>query len=402
MSVPAAAGRARRRAEALAALDALLADPHPAARAVGRAVRDASLEPAAEAAAWVERIETLRGELESREDEVVIAYPGSRSRREAVGQVTHQRSNREPWGRFLYHLVRELRPARCLEMGTCVGVSTSYQAAALAENRAGEIVTLEGAAALSELARENLDRLGLLDRARLVMGRFRDTLAPTLDQLEPVDYAFVDGHHDEAATLGYFDRIAERLAPGAVVVFDDIAWSDGMARAWEAIAGDPRVIAAIDLATIGVVVAEPAGAVDGDVAPGPRRPRFYRLDDVTRLDLADYAGAARREIVSAVPEHATVLVVSRGDEELIDLPGREARHFPGDASGRWAGHHPSDGGEAIELLERARADGAEFLAFPAASAWWLDHYVELRRHLDTRYRIVPLQGAAVVYDVRGR
>jgi hypothetical protein len=35
-------------------------------------------------------------------------------------------------------------------------------------------------------------------------------------------------------------------------VFDDIRWSDGMLRAWERIADDPRVALAVDLDRYGV------------------------------------------------------------------------------------------------------------------------------------------------------
>ena len=42
-----------------------------------------------------------------------------------------------------------------------------------------------------------------------------------------------------------------------------------------------------------------------------------------------------------LPADATVAVVSKGDEELLKLPGRRGWHFPESAPGVYAGHHPA-------------------------------------------------------------
>jgi predicted O-methyltransferase YrrM len=118
-------------------------------------------------------------------------------------------------------------------------------------NGAGTLVTLEGAPAIADLARGHLGRLGL-GRAEVVVGRFQDTLPGVLAARRPVDYVFVDGHHDEHATLGYFEQLLPFLADSALLVFDDIAWSDGMRRAWTAIARDPRVTSAVGLGPVGL------------------------------------------------------------------------------------------------------------------------------------------------------
>jgi hypothetical protein len=75
-----------------------------------------------------------------------------------------------------------------------------------------------------------------------------------------------------------------------------------------------------------------------------------------------------------------VLVVSKGDDDLLDL-GRPASHFPEAGDGGYAGHHPADGAAAVAALEARRAEGATHLLFPADSRWWLAHYGELAAHL---------------------
>jgi GT2 family glycosyltransferase len=92
----------------------------------------------------------------------------------------------------------------------------------------------------------------------------------------------------------------------------------------------------------------------------------------------------RRRLSEVVPDGATVLVVSKGDDRLVELNGLRALHFPATAEGGWAGHHPADGSEAIGHLRALEADGAAYIAFPATSFWWFDFYPELTEHLRER------------------
>ncbi len=48
--------------------------------------------------------------------------------------------------------------------------------------------------------------------------------------------------------------IKPHLAPGAVLVYDEIHWSSGMERAWAAIAADPDLCVIVDLTSIGIAV----------------------------------------------------------------------------------------------------------------------------------------------------
>jgi hypothetical protein len=96
-----------------------------------------------------------------------------------------------------------------------------------------------------------------------------------------------------------------------------------------------------------------------------------------------------RKIVSKkLPADKTVLVVSRGDQRLLDLGNRRAWHFPEAKPGVWLGHHPIDSPEAVTHLEAMRERGGQFLLFPRTGLWWLEHYGGLREHLESRYEAV--------------
>jgi GT2 family glycosyltransferase len=109
-----------------------------------------------------------------------------------------------------------------------------------------------------------------------------------------------------------------------------------------------------------------------------------------------------RQIVQEhVPAGARVLVVSKGDEEILQLGERQAEHFPQVAGGVYAGYYPGDSSEAIAALEQQRSRGAQFLLIPRTSVWWLDYYRDFATHLSTSYqRVVAADPACVLYDVR--
>jgi predicted O-methyltransferase YrrM len=223
---------------------------------------------------WIKKIESLRNELNASSREVVrVDYgagsPDSKLTTEqmrrgkvvvaTVGEICRVASIRPKWGGLLFRLVRQFRPTVCLELGTALGISTAYQAAALQLNHHGRILTLEGSESSASLARENFGKLGL-EGIEVVLGRFQDTLQEVLHQNGTIDYVFMDGHHDELATLSYFRQIYPHLAEGAILILDDISWSSGMQRAWDAIKKDNRVKACVDLISVGICVSTKSAA----------------------------------------------------------------------------------------------------------------------------------------------
>ena len=216
--------------------------------------------------AWLIKIESLRKKLKSSRDEITIVdygaakadrnstgEPNGRSKivTRTVGTVCRKAGTPYFWGFFLFKLIREFKPSVCLELGTSLGISASFQAAALKLNQSGKLVTLEGAKSLASLAQRNFHSLGL-DNVSVITGRFQDTLDGVLNDYAPVNYAFIDGHHDEKATLAYFQQIVPFLSNSAILVFDDISWSRGMKRAWENIEMDNRIKLSLNLWHMGI------------------------------------------------------------------------------------------------------------------------------------------------------
>jgi predicted O-methyltransferase YrrM len=156
-------------------------------------------------------------------------------------------------GRLLYCLVRSIRPSRLIELGTNLGVSAAYMAAALHLNTHGRLVTIDFSRPRLILAAELISNLGL-NSVEFVHGSFDAHLTQSIASLRGVDFAFVDGDHQRDSTVRYFDTILAHIAPGGVIVFDDIRWSAGMAEAWTIVSTHPGVHCTFDLGRVGLVL----------------------------------------------------------------------------------------------------------------------------------------------------
>ncbi|WP_426492800.1 O-methyltransferase [Hymenobacter sp. 102] len=153
-------------------------------------------------------------------------------------------------GQLLFRLVNHFQPRTVVELGTSLGLTTSYLA--LADSRA-RVLTFEGCPATAAVARQTFAAVDA-HNIELIEGNLDETLAPTLQALAaPVDFAFFDGNHRYEPTLRYFEQLNQHRTEHSVFVLDDIHWSEEMERAWEAIRQHPDVTLTIDLFYIGLV-----------------------------------------------------------------------------------------------------------------------------------------------------
>jgi len=175
-------------------LSKLSQHPDPAAAKLAAAIRAAITQGFdGESEHWIEQIEAQRrdlaacvepliseelGEPGPFDDGVSVALACSHS---AVIQIAL----------VLHALVREFRPETALELGTNIGLSAAYEAAAMAVNRHGRLVTLEVSPHRTARAKVLHKALQLADRVTYVNGYFQDTLENTLESLPPIDFAFI-------------------------------------------------------------------------------------------------------------------------------------------------------------------------------------------------------------------
>ena len=152
-------------------------------------------------------------------------------------------------GKLLQLLARSVGARRILEVGTLGGYSTIWLAKAVPSD--GEVVTCEVSPRHAEVARANLDRAGVGDRVRIVLGPALETL-PGVEG--PFDMVFVDA--DKVSNAEYLDHAIRLSRPGALVVVDNVVRGGrvvdetdddpavvGTRRLADALAADPRISA---------------------------------------------------------------------------------------------------------------------------------------------------------------
>ena len=87
---------------------------------------------------------------------------------------------------------------------------------ALSLNKAGKIVTIEGAKTLAKYAEQNIETIGL-ENVRVVAGRFQDVLDEVLNESRPVDFAFIDG--DKINYINYYNRCMQVVKNNGIIAY---------------------------------------------------------------------------------------------------------------------------------------------------------------------------------------
>lgn len=145
--------------------------------------------------------------------------------------------------KWLFNTAKYCQADHILELGSSLGISTAYLAAARPKS---PMISMEGNPACAEYTRDLLKDLGL-NSAKVITGNFDNKLDGTLQEMAKVDLAYMDGNHSYDATIRYFEAILPYLHERTIIVLDDIYWSDGMLRAWEEIKKHPQVSHTVDV-----------------------------------------------------------------------------------------------------------------------------------------------------------
>jgi len=201
-----------------------------------------------------EEIEYLRGLLEKDDRKIKITDLGAGSmvnnqKEKSIAKIAKSALS-SPWQcQVLFKLVNLLQPNTILELGTSLGISALYQNAA---SQKAKMISIEGDPTLAHMATHHAESMGRKN-LDIRAGAFQQHLAKALNDLGQLDYAFIDGHHEEKATVQYFKECLAHCHENSVVVFDDIHWSAGMTNAWRTIQQHEKVTLSIDCFYFGMV-----------------------------------------------------------------------------------------------------------------------------------------------------
>jgi len=203
---------------------------------------------------YEKEIEKLRFSLEHDHRNIQITDLGAgsmldKSREKRVRDLATHALKPARLAKLIARLASHFKPAKVVELGTCLGITTSYIAKAVPSST---VVTIEGCPQTASIAQENFDKLGLKNTS-LHVGNFDELLPKMLEEEDKIDFLFIDGNHRKQATLDYFNLCLSKIHSASILIFDDIYWSKGMKEAWETIKKHPQVTVTIDLFYIGLV-----------------------------------------------------------------------------------------------------------------------------------------------------
>ena len=156
--------------------------------------------------------------------------------------------------RTIFNIVNTLKPNNILELGTSLGLATTYMACA---KPSAHILTVEGNKGVLEIAYQIWGEMQLQNVTAL-NGKFEDLLPAIVDAHHDLDMIYIDGNHTYEATINYFKMSAPLIAKNkGCIIFDDIHWSEEMYFAWQEILQDYRVTLSIELFDLGIVFFNP-------------------------------------------------------------------------------------------------------------------------------------------------
>lgn len=178
-------------------------------------------------------------------------YGGKQERfvEKSIAAITKSSARPRREGELLSRICKHYDRKNVLELGTNLGFSAAYLANGVGDK--GQVQTIEGALNIAAFSEETFSKLKV--QVKSLTGEFGKVF-PKLDwdNYKP-DLVLIDGNHTKEATIQYFEYLLPKLEPSAILIFDDIHWSEGMEQAWAHIIADPKVRLSIDLYAMGIV-----------------------------------------------------------------------------------------------------------------------------------------------------
>ncbi len=201
------------------------------------------------------KVEALRQQLLQNNTVIEVQDFGAgsvttKSNQRKISAIAKHAAKPKKFGQLLYRMVQQYKPNTILELGTSLGITSSYLAWG---NPQAKLITLEGAPSIANTAQQNFTQLQL-QNIQQVVGPFEGTLDKTLAQNPTIDFAFLDGNHRYEPTVNYFNQLLPHIHNDTILIFDDIHWSLEMEQAWQEIMAHESVQCSIDLFFIGIVL----------------------------------------------------------------------------------------------------------------------------------------------------
>jgi len=202
-----------------------------------------------------ETIEHKRTELLKDKRLVSVLDLGAGSRKDSghsrqISSIAKHVLQDKKCAQSLFRIAEHYRPKTIIELGTSLGITTSYLASA---SSSADVYSIEGSSEIADIAKENINQLGLTN-IKILTGNFDEVLPELIKKIGTVDMIIVDGNHRYAPTIKYFEEVVPYCHEKSILIFDDIHWSGEMEMAWDKIKINEKVKISIDFFHYGVLL----------------------------------------------------------------------------------------------------------------------------------------------------
>jgi predicted O-methyltransferase YrrM len=152
------------------------------------------------------------------------------------------------YGKILLKIIEKYKCKTVIELGTSLGISTSY----LAEFKQNKVYTIDANQEIQDISKEAFKAINI-NNVIFINASFEDSFESLCQGQRNISLIFIDGNHNKDATIRYFNTCLPYINEETIIIFDDIYWSEGMTEAWQFICQHHSVRLSIDLYRIGII-----------------------------------------------------------------------------------------------------------------------------------------------------
>lgn len=201
-----------------------------------------------------EKLDLFFNKVRNNNQEIQIIDLGAGSKKgntnkKKIGEIARIAGKNKKQGELLFKLINYFNPKTIIELGTSVGIGTSYLASA---NKKNIVYSIEGNPNVLAVAKKNFEYLKLKNITP-ICGDFEIELPKLLEAVGECNFVYFDGNHKKEPTLRYFSWCLSKHSQTSIFVFDDINWSAEMQQAWKEIKNNSAVTVTVDLYYLGLV-----------------------------------------------------------------------------------------------------------------------------------------------------
>ena len=158
-----------------------------------------------------EEIEGYRRNLLKNDKEINVNDLGAGSKffknsKRKVKDIAKYSLKSSYYAQLLFRISNYLRAQTIVELGTSLGLTTSYLAKASSK---GIVYSIEGCENTAKIAINTFQNLKV-GNVELRIGDIKDKLPELIGEIGSIDLALVDGNHCGEATLRYFELLLKR------------------------------------------------------------------------------------------------------------------------------------------------------------------------------------------------